>query len=577
MQIQDTKTNAIAKDVVSTFTAAKSSKLARCTVWVNLIVAVVPSIVFGVFTVVFTLQQNAFAAVAHEQEQHQASEQRIQSIFDNCVDVISEILLSPNFNRSDINHLQPIQVKVITALQRLDPPHKRDVIFYLHVNKLIRNDFPPEFRLDLRGADLNGVEFATSRKTRCVLNDVYLPRILASNIIFSGCELDRSNFEDSVMDQSQFYNCSLGFSKFLNVNLEKAIFQRNMYWKTDFSGSSLAQTSFTNSSWLYFVNFTNVDLLGSDITENNLLGQQSGSTTNIVFNSRLPNGSLTLHSTQVVQDGGAEEECMRAPDSPTPWKMHITRELILTHRYVDNSSLYPVPVEGNCYFLAKKISMLGQGIDVRNLSRLIDLGQVACNVSVYFGCSQSTPSNQIVLSFGFIDANGWPLVTAPYVLTTTEKPFRFQSITTSLLIGTRFINVHMQVVVHNQSTSESPQYCVIDKIRVVVFHKEASRDGFDAKTFHSLCDNQGPTMTIIQSKANYLFGDYTSISWTSDSSHRNDYKEFLFTLINLHKIEPTKYPIDRRQRGCAVYHHRDDGPIFGGFGYSPRFRSHNYI
>ncbi|CAM4898966.1 unnamed protein product [Rotaria socialis] len=497
MQIQDTKTNAIAKDVVSTFTAAKSSKLARCTVWVNLIVAVVPSIVFGVFTVVFTLQQNAFAAVAHEQEQHQASEQRIQSIFDNCVDVISEILLSPNFNRSDINHLQPIQVKVITALQRLDPPHKRDVIFYLHVNKLIRNDFPPEFRLDLRGADLNGVEFATSRKTRCVLNDVYLPRILASNIIFSGCELDRSNFEDSVMDQSQFYNCSLGFSKFLNVNLEKAIFQRNMYWKTDFSGSSLAQTSFTNSSWLYFVNFTNVDLLGSDITENNLLGQQSGSTTNIVFNSRLPNGSLTLHSTQVVQDGGAEEE--------------------------------------------------------------------------------STPSNQIVLSFGFIDANGWPLVTAPYVLTTTEKPFRFQSITTSLLIGTRFINVYMQVVVHNQSTSESPQYCVIDKIRVVVFHKEASRDGFDAKTFHSLCDNQGPTMTIIQSKANYLFGDYTSISWTSDSSHRNDYKEFLFTLINLHKIEPTKYPIDRRQRGCAVYHHRDDGPIFGGFGYSPRFRSHNYI
>ncbi|CAF4361465.1 unnamed protein product, partial [Rotaria magnacalcarata] len=308
MQIHDNQTNAVAKDVVSTFTAAKPSKLVRCTVWVNLILAVVPSIVFGVFTVVFTLKQNEFGAVAHEQEQHQASEQRKQSIFDNCVDVISEMLLSSNFNRSNIDHLQPIQVKVITALQRLDPPHKRDVIFYLYVNKLIRNDFPPEFRLDLSGADLNGVEFGTSSKTRCVLNDVYLPRILASNILFSGCELDRSNFEESVMDRSQFYNCSLGFSKFQNANLEKTIFHGNMYWKTDFSGSSLIQASFTNSNWLYFVNFTNADLFGSDITEYNLMGQIPGSTTNIVLNSRLPNGSLILHSTQVIQDGGAEVE-----------------------------------------------------------------------------------------------------------------------------------------------------------------------------------------------------------------------------------------------------------------------------
>ncbi|CAF1962399.1 unnamed protein product [Rotaria magnacalcarata] len=474
MQIHDNQTNAVAKDVVSTFTAAKPSKLVRCTVWVNLILAVVPSIVFGVFTVVFTLKQNEFGAVAHEQEQHQASEQRKQSIFDNCVDVISEMLLSSNFNRSNIDHLQPIQVKVITALQRLDPPHKRDVIFYLYVNKLIRNDFPPEFRLDLSGADLNGVEFGTSSKTRCVLNDVYLPRILASNILFSGCELDRSNFEESVMDRSQFYNCSLGFSKFQNANLEKTIFHGNMYWKTDFSGSSLIQASFTNSNWLYFVNFTNADLFGSDITEYNLMGQIPGSTTNIVLNSRLPNGSLILHSTQVIQDGGAEVECMRAPDSPTPWKMYITRELILTHRYVDNSSLYPVPIEENCYFLAEKNSMLSQEIDVRNFSRLIDLGQVACNVSVYFGCSQSIPSNQIALSFGFTDVNRWPLVIAPYVLTTTERPFQFQSITTSLLIGTRFINLGMQAGVRSQSTPESPQYCAIDKIRVAVFHKEGT-------------------------------------------------------------------------------------------------------
>ncbi|CAF3005157.1 unnamed protein product [Rotaria sp. Silwood2] len=152
----------IATEVASSLAAIKPSKLVRRTVWIKLILAVVPSIAFGVFTVVFTLQQNAFAAVAREQDQYQASEQRKQAIFDNCIDVISEILLSPNFNRSNVDHLQPIQVKVITALRRLDSPHKRDIIFYLYANKLIRGDFPLEFRLDLRGADLSEVEFMKS-------------------------------------------------------------------------------------------------------------------------------------------------------------------------------------------------------------------------------------------------------------------------------------------------------------------------------------------------------------------------------------------------------------------------------
>ncbi|CAF3964512.1 unnamed protein product, partial [Rotaria sp. Silwood1] len=34
---------------------------------------------------------------------------------------------------------------------------------------------------------------------------------------------------------------------------------------------------------------------------------------------------------------------------------------------------------------------------------------------------------------------------------------------------------------------------------------KASHDGFDANAFHSRCNNQGPTMTIIQSNNNYLF------------------------------------------------------------------------
>ncbi len=91
---------------------------------------------------------------------------------------------------------------------------------------------------------------------------------------------------------------------------------------------------------------------------------------------------------------------------------------------------------------------------------------------------------------------------------------------------------------------------------------KASRDGFDANAFHSRCDNKGPTMTIIQSNNNYLFGGYTSISWTSGGDYKNDTTAFLFTLTNPHNIPPTKYLIN--STGSAVYHKSDCGPTFGG-------------
>ena len=41
----------------------------------------------------------------------------------------------------------------------------------------------------------------------------------------------------------------------------------------------------------------------------------------------------------------------------------------------------------------------------------------------------------------------------------------------------------------------------------------ASLDGWASTTFHSLCDNKGPTVTIIR-VGQYIFGGYTSASWS---------------------------------------------------------------
>ena len=41
----------------------------------------------------------------------------------------------------------------------------------------------------------------------------------------------------------------------------------------------------------------------------------------------------------------------------------------------------------------------------------------------------------------------------------------------------------------------------------------ASVDGWAVSTFHSRCDNKGPTITIIRVGGKYIFGGYTSIPW----------------------------------------------------------------
>ena len=42
----------------------------------------------------------------------------------------------------------------------------------------------------------------------------------------------------------------------------------------------------------------------------------------------------------------------------------------------------------------------------------------------------------------------------------------------------------------------------------------ASQDGFAAQTFHSKCDNKGPTVTIVK-RGNNIFGGFTETSWNS--------------------------------------------------------------
>ena len=102
------------------------------------------------------------------------------------------------------------------------------------------------------------------------------------------------------------------------------------------------------------------------------------------------------------------------------------------------------------------------------------------------------------------------------------------------------------------------EWCKYKKIELIF---RGSRDGMTCIDFHKKCDNKGPTITLIKNEKGNIFGGYASISWTSDNCSYSAAESFLFTLTNIHGIEPTKFPSKKDQNEILYFH--SYGPRFG--------------
>jgi len=92
---------------------------------------------------------------------------------------------------------------------------------------------------------------------------------------------------------------------------------------------------------------------------------------------------------------------------------------------------------------------------------------------------------------------------------------------------------------------------------------KATRDGFSVATFHKLCDDKGPTMTVIKSSEGWLFGGFTTQSWRGAPTWRADPQAFIFTLTNPHNIPATKFDVKLDKQDFAVCANSRMGPTFG--------------
>ena len=98
----------------------------------------------------------------------------------------------------------------------------------------------------------------------------------------------------------------------------------------------------------------------------------------------------------------------------------------------------------------------------------------------------------------------------------------------------------------------------------------ASDNEYSHKKFHELCDDQGPTICIIKSNWNNIFGGYTSKSWRRPETTSNwvtDKNAFLFLIKSNDESIQSECPMiikmKRKTGRYAICCKSDHGPLFG--------------
>ena len=286
-----------------------NAKDSRCLNISNMVLAALPTIAFGVFTIIFTMQQNRAANENRKQDQQQADEQSIRVTFENYINDISELLLDLNFNRSNTEHLLHIRVKTMTVLRYVDANRKRDIVLFLYESRLLRSDMPASERLNLIGADLGGLQFIGSSAAPIQLDHLYLPGVYAPNAVFHWCQLDYAVFDNASMPHVTIINSTMSYATFRRIHAPDLTIGDASFHQNNFTGATVVRLHFVGgAAWKEGIDFSNADLLDSRTSDQQILDLKILPRHLVVFqNTRFPDGSFfQVDSSELVIDGGAE-------------------------------------------------------------------------------------------------------------------------------------------------------------------------------------------------------------------------------------------------------------------------------
>jgi len=92
-----------------------------------------------------------------------------------------------------------------------------------------------------------------------------------------------------------------------------------------------------------------------------------------------------------------------------------------------------------------------------------------------------------------------------------------------------------------------------------------SKHGFTGAQFHAKCDNKGaPTICVIESTMNHVFGGYTTVPWTSSNNYASDSNSWIYLVRAGKSVTPKSGKWKVTQTQYSVYHNASYGPSFGG-------------
>ena len=124
-------------------------------------------------------------------------------------------------------------------------------------------------------------------------------------------------------------------------------------------------------------------------------------------------------------------------------------------------------------------------------------------------------------------------------------------------------NLDSKVIGENENYNKSLKNWINPnlKIKAELLYR-LSRDGKEYQTFHKLCDNKGPTLTIFQLTDGNILGGYTTKDWDSSNSWKKDQNAFNFSLTENVKCIP-----DSNQGYIAIYSNNSYGPHFNAISF----------
>ncbi|TNV79849.1 hypothetical protein FGO68_gene11773 [Halteria grandinella] len=85
----------------------------------------------------------------------------------------------------------------------------------------------------------------------------------------------------------------------------------------------------------------------------------------------------------------------------------------------------------------------------------------------------------------------------------------------------------------------------------------ATRDGFGGKDFHRICDNKGPSLTIVLTTTDFVIGGYTSEHWDCSNKCKPSIDGWLFIIAHPHPFTRIKGD------GWGIYCYEGYGAYFG--------------